>query len=318
MSIKTFPGKEGSSFLIFLILSALMHAGIWGALRLVPTGGAALPELKRPPILVDVVDLPPSRPSDLSPIKKPSTHAAQKDESVKKETWPEVAPPVFSPARTVHAVPVQPEKQAIKEQTAAGSAGAVKESANGQPGLPGLTTPAGPVEEPVRAEAPRKESTVPKEGAASQPRTAEPLKRPALFPTDDRISELAKKYEADAPKGEVGKTLSLNTSELKYQKYLMDMKTRIEFYWEYPSLAARNGWQGNLRINFRINSDGSVSDVTLERSSGYPMLDDAAMTAVRLAAPFPPFPGNFTVEDLNIKGLFTYHLISPVGRAPGQ
>ena len=95
----------------------------------------------------------------------------------------------------------------------------------------------------------------------------------------------------------------------------MDMKSRIEFYWEYPSLAARNGWQGNLKINFKINKDGSVSDVSLERSSGYPMLDDAAMTAVRLAAPFPPFPGNFTIDDLNIKGLFTYHLIGlPEGR----
>lgn len=305
MSIKTFPGKEGSSFLIFLILSALMHAGIWGALRLVPTGGAALPELKRPPILVDVVDLPPSRPSDLSPIRKPSTHGAQRDESVKKESWPEAAPRVARPARPVQPPLIQPEKPVLKEQKPTSSAGAMKESAVGPAGQ------AGPVEEPVKAEAPRKESGAPKEGAASQPRTAEPPKRPSLFPTDDRLTELAKKYETDAPKGEVGKTLSLNTSELKYQKYLMDMKTRIEFYWEYPSLAARNGWQGNLRINFRINSDGSVSDVLLERSSGYPMLDDAAMTAVRLAAPFPPFPGNFSVEDLSIKGLFTYHLLSP-------
>lgn len=310
MSIKTFPGREGSSFLIFLILSALMHAGIWGALRLVPTGGPVPSEIKRPPILVDVVDLPPAKPSGLSPVKKPSTHGAQRDESVKKESWPEPAPRALSPARSVQPPLVQPEKPATKEQKATGSAGAMKESAVGQPGTADLTAPAGPVEEPIRAEAPRKESESPKGGVPARPKAAEPLERPSLFPTDERISELAKKYEANAPKGEVGKTLSLNTSELKYQKYLMDMKTRIEFYWEYPSLAARNGWQGNLRINFRINRDGSVSDVSLERSSGYPMLDDAAMTAVRLAAPFPPFPGNFTVEDLNIKGLFTYHLIT--------
>jgi len=316
MSIKTFPGKEGSSFLIFLILSALMHAGIWGAVRLLPKGASPPGSVKRPPILVDVVDLPPSKPSELSPVKKPSTHRAQRDESVKKESWPEPRPRASVPERPVQAArpaqspPVQVEKPARSGQKAAtGGEEIAKESITGPPGLPG------PVEEPVKTVESRKESAPTKEGPAGGPVTAEPPERPSLFPTDERISELAKRYEAEAPKGEVGKTLSLNTSELKYQKYLMDMKTRIEFYWEYPSLAARNGWQGNLRINFRINSDGSVSDVTLERSSGYPMLDDAAMTAVRLAAPFPPFPGNFTVEDLNIKGLFTYHLITlPVER----
>jgi len=306
MSIKTFPGRAEYTFLIFLILSALMHAGIWGALRLLPSGGQTRPQTQKPPIMVDVVDLPPATPSGLSPERKTPAHAAQREQSVKKESWPAPMPRVLAPAPAKQPSPTQHAKPAQSEKrSTTGNGQVVKERGLGPPG---------PIEEPVKAERVQKPDETAKEGASQQTKTAEGPSRPALFPTDDRIAELARKYETDAPKGEVGKTLSLNTSELRYQKYLMDMKSRIEFYWEYPSLAARNGWQGNLKINFKINKDGSVSDVSLERSSGYPMLDDAAMTAVRLAAPFPPFPGNFTIEDLNIKGLFTYHLISSTGR----
>ena len=45
------------------------------------------------------------------------------------------------------------------------------------------------------------------------------------------------------------------------------------------------------------------------------MLDAAPITAVRLSAPFPPFPENFSIDDISIKGQFTYHLIDlPMGR----
>lgn len=307
MSTKTFPGGQQPAFLIFLILSILMHLAIYGALRLLPSGPAS--SQNRPPILVDVVDLPPLASRELSPVKKPSAYAAQREQSVKKETWPEPTPrvsvrPVPVPV-PVPVMPALPHKSAPDRPAAAASGDNLKE---------GAKAGAGPVEEAVKAEKSGLESAQPKEAAKPQPRIFAEPRRPNLFPTDDRLAELERKYAAEAPKGEVGKTLSLNTSELKYQKYLMDMKQKIEFHWEYPMLAARNGWQGSLKVNFKINRDGSVSDISLERSSGYPMLDDAAMTAVRLATPFPPFPENFSIEDISIKGQFTYHLFTPPGR----
>jgi TonB family protein len=288
----TFPGNQRAAFLIFLILSALMHAGIWGALQLLPSGGEARPKGEKPPILVDVVDLPPLK-GDIQPAVRPPSHAAQREQSVAKESWPESTPrPRLSgPARQASpGAPGKPGRSAHAQKQATGDGQTISQKGPG------------PVEEPVKAEQVQKGSDTAKtEEASPQPRILAEPKRPSLFPTDDRVAELSRKYETEAPKGEVGKTLSLNTSELKYQRYLMDMKKRIEFYWEYPSLAARNGWQGNLMINFKINRDGSVSDISLERSSGYPMLDDAAMTAVRLAAPFPPFPGN-QHDDISIRG----------------
>ncbi|MEE9613809.1 MAG: energy transducer TonB, partial [Thermodesulfobacteriota bacterium] len=108
--------------------------------------------------------------------------------------------------------------------------------------------------------------------------------------------------------------LALNTSELKYHKYLMNMKRRIEFYWDYPPSAVRNGEQGRLKIDFTIDRDGSVGDIKVVKSSGYPPLDDAAVTAIRLASPFNPFPENFEIERVSIHGRFVYNLISYRGR----
>jgi protein TonB len=47
---------------------------------------------------------------------------------------------------------------------------------------------------------------------------------------------------------------------------------------------------GSVRLSVSIRSDGSVQAVTLDRSSGHPVLDDAAMWIVRQAGPFAPFP----------------------------
>ena len=39
-----------------------------------------------------------------------------------------------------------------------------------------------------------------------------------------------------------------------------------------------------MRIDFSIAKDGSVKDVRVVKSSNYPALDDAAITAVKLAS----------------------------------
>ena len=60
------------------------------------------------------------------------------------------------------------------------------------------------------------------------------VKTPVLFPSGERLRELSKVYEAESPKGETGKTLSINTTESKYQKYLLNMKRRIELFGAIP------------------------------------------------------------------------------------
>ena len=61
-------------------------------------------------------------------------------------------------------------------------------------------------------------------------------------------------------------------------------------------------------MNFSIQEDGSINEIKIANSSGYPVLDDSAKTALRLATPFPPFPENFDIKEIKINGRFEYKL----------
>ncbi|MDD3815963.1 MAG: TonB family protein [Desulfocapsaceae bacterium] len=58
----------------------------------------------------------------------------------------------------------------------------------------------------------------------------------------------------------------------------------------YPMLARRRGWSGQVEIVFKISPDGSVSELRIATSSGFSVLDDQALAAIRHSAPFTPPP----------------------------
>lgn len=59
---------------------------------------------------------------------------------------------------------------------------------------------------------------------------------------------------------------------------------------QYPMLARRRGWSGQVELSFTISPDGQVSELKVLTSSGFPILDEQAMTAIRRSAPFRPPP----------------------------
>lgn len=58
----------------------------------------------------------------------------------------------------------------------------------------------------------------------------------------------------------------------------------------FPWSALTMGQPKSLTLLVVIRADGSVSQTKVQRSSGLPMLDKAALDILRLAGPFPPFP----------------------------
>jgi TonB family protein len=342
MSTANFPydgGYEGYRPLtLFGLASLLLHAGfLWlvmssgGALQLF-TGYQLPPD--REPIYVDVIELPPGV-SILEGPQKEIKRYADRTNVVEKETIPERTPRAIL-------IPGGPKTSGSEGKIKGTEAGVKTEALKTAKAPPGSTDipPDIPndipdregvsidkegvsIETPVlkgtgaagvkTIEGKTAEKTAPssKSGTPGSPYPGSRAEtgRPNLFLTEEKLSELAEKYEKEAPTGEKGKTLQLNTTELRYQKYLIDMKHRIEFYWEYPILAIRNGWQGKLLLDFTIKNDGTIEEIKLVKSSGYPVLDDSARTALKLAAPFPPFPEHFGIEQINIKGQFEYNLI---------
>jgi protein TonB len=50
---------------------------------------------------------------------------------------------------------------------------------------------------------------------------------------------------------------------------------------DYPGLALKRGLEGEVVLNVQVLDDGRVGDIFVEKSSGYPLLDEAALTAVK-------------------------------------
>ncbi|MDP1534386.1 MAG: energy transducer TonB [Rubrivivax sp.] len=56
----------------------------------------------------------------------------------------------------------------------------------------------------------------------------------------------------------------------------------------YPSLSKRLGEEGTVRLYILVNPDGSVARLELEKSSGHPRLDRAAIDTVQSSWKFEP------------------------------
>lgn len=75
---------------------------------------------------------------------------------------------------------------------------------------------------------------------------------------------------------------------------LSDALARIRAQRRYPELARRREIEGRVRVAFHVGGDGRV-DRAVVRAGADPLLDDAALDAVRRAAPLPPI-GDAEVE----------------------
>jgi TonB family protein len=56
----------------------------------------------------------------------------------------------------------------------------------------------------------------------------------------------------------------------------------------YPLIARARGWEGTVDIGLLVLADGSVDTAKLQRSSGYGVLDDAAVAVARQSRFTPP------------------------------
>lgn len=50
---------------------------------------------------------------------------------------------------------------------------------------------------------------------------------------------------------------------------------------EYPAVARERGWQGTVKLRIELLANGRVGEVEVAQSSGYPVLDEAALRSVR-------------------------------------
>ncbi|HBR22835.1 MAG TPA: hypothetical protein DD713_09885 [Nitrospiraceae bacterium] len=117
-------------------------------------------------------------------------------------------------------------------------------------------------------------------------------------------AKIAKKTEDQKDKS----SITFDVKGFKYDGYMMRLKDKIEGIWQYPSDAAMRGIYGDLYLSFTIKKNGSLSKVELVRTSGYRSLDEAAIKALKDAAPYWPLPEDWKEEELTVKGHFIYSI----------
>lgn len=84
--------------------------------------------------------------------------------------------------------------------------------------------------------------------------------------------------------------------------YLEQLQQKVRRQW-MPQLT-QSSWK--TVIYFSVRRSGEVSNIQIARPSGHSATDEAALSAVKRAAPFAPLPTEYTQDQINIQ--FTFNI----------
>ena len=144
------------------------------------------------------------------------------------------------------------------------------------------------VEEPV-VEAKEPEPVV--VAASTEPVEAPPVQREpvsaASMPLHEPSSELSSREAAqDVVPVQMAKAQAPGPEAKLDNRWLAEsLWRRVAELKRYPNSARMNGQEGKVILKAVIRSDGYLADVSVQKSSGYSVLDAAAIEAVKLACP---------------------------------
>ncbi len=79
------------------------------------------------------------------------------------------------------------------------------------------------------------------------------------------------------------------------------VRQRIATAKHYPRIARRRGMEGRPVIVFTLDKQGHLEKVDLARTSGYQVLDRAALEAVHNGAPYPEIPAPLKMDSFQFK-----------------
>ena len=92
--------------------------------------------------------------------------------------------------------------------------------------------------------------------------------------------------------------------------YMRDLEQRIKRNWSPP----KGDSSKRVVITFTIGRDGRLLSHRVTKSSGVPLADRAAMSAIELTAPFRPLPPEFKGQSVPIEFTFDYNVLNSVLR----
>jgi len=168
----------------------------------------------------------------------------------------------------------------------------------------GATTPASSPESQLESELEPKEL----EGITLETKPPEKKAEKVETPTNKIVEPDIKKE--DKPKDQVtasepvnddpqsgigigGEGVRLDVKEFPFSYYKALMHSRVQANWDPPYRVSQKVISRTAIVYFKVQRNGSITNILLGKSSGDQLFDQAALRAVTLANPLAPLPYDF-------------------------
>ena len=124
-----------------------------------------------------------------------------------------------------------------------------------------------------------------------------------------RLTEADFREGFDNPEGDflANAPLSFDTTSFDFGPYAAIIYRIVKSNWKIP-IAAHLGKKGKTELHFRIQANGTITDLSLIRSSQISSLDNAALAAIRNSNQLPPLPEDFTEDSVGVTWGFFYNM----------
>lgn len=275
MTLVPVDSRQWRALQIGIAASIALHA-----LALFVTPGIRAPKIaSAPPSLTAVLRLGPPSP-------EPAPGAPDKPEAVTPPRPPvEKQPPPVQPPR-----PPAESRPVLTAPPTPSSPPVAPVSAQPAPAAPPAAAPAA-----VTATTETKTANAAPGGAGagtatnSKAASAPPVTVASAAPSSSAISQ-----EGVDPSALEGYKIGLANACLKYKVY--------------PREALEKQWEGIPEIKVTIGANGHILDVTIAKSSGYELLDKAAIATVRKAAPLAEIKAALRNKEFSVVLPFVYNI----------
>lgn len=273
------------------------------------------------------VSMPSPAPKKAS---KPSSAAASANKLIKKQQQAAQQKAAQQKAKQVHQTPVKsPQPTAVNKPSPA------------KPAPPTARPSVNPISSPAPVSKPSTPFSIPKpanapigktlatgpiggtsapaggakggtgSGSATGSRTGAPA--PSLAPGVGGGSSLGRSGSSGGGTGNIGNPGGGGGApgidalrEPDFGPYMRELQRRIKMNWDPP----KGNESKRVVLLFKIAKDGRLLSCRVNKSSGLPSADQAALKAVELTAPFRPLPADFKGQSIDIQFTFDYNVFN--------
>jgi len=101
---------------------------------------------------------------------------------------------------------------------------------------------------------------------------------------------------------------SSGQEEVNILRYNEAVKELINKRKKYPVIARKRMIEGGVHVSFTIGSNGQITSLCLVKTSGFDILDNAALETIRVSSPFPAFGEYIKLPQLKMHVVLVYEL----------